>query len=339
MELTNLISAGSHPANWDLFIGQSRGKVQLKMKAASARKRNAVMGHVLLFSPEPGIGKTSLALLTAQEMGRKVDVVSSKLDRDEFHYHLTKLSDGDVIVWDEAQQQFPKGAAGRKQWEWMLNYMQHGTLTDEYGSVQAVPRVTLIFASTDFGLIPQTITDRIETIVELVPYTEDEQIDIACALAGRIMRGLPMPDVATAAAVAAAANGKPRIMTRMLQHLTDQANADAVTPYDNGDGSFGYDLSMVLDWEGVTVDGLSSLAQKFLTFMYDVAKMAPVGLEQITEHLREDKLAVREVERILVDKQYVTSISRGKPGRKLTPMGIERAKELASQLQGVEVGA
>jgi Holliday junction resolvasome RuvABC ATP-dependent DNA helicase subunit len=328
MDIDTMITAGKHAANWSTFVGQDRAKQQLQIKARAARTSGEMFGHTLIHSPEPGIGKTSLALLAAKELGRKVLVVNTKMTATQFQFKTLDLRDGDVVVWDEAQQQFPKNR--RAHWEWMLNYMQHGFVGGERGEL-LVPRLTLIFASTDKGLFPETILERIETTIELKPYNFAEQTRIACGMAGQAFAGLPTPDVTTAEAIARAGNGKPRIMARMFKALADQARDDFITPYDNGDGSYGYDVGMVCDWEGVTLDGLSSEAQAFLLFLYE-GQNEPQGFDRVVDHLRLDKLAVREVERLLMEKNYVSTTASTKAGRQLTNDGLLRARDLHDEM-------
>lgn len=327
LSVRDMMLKDHHPTTWETFVGQERAKKQLQILSADARKTGGMLGHTLLFSPEPGIGKTSLALLTAETMGRRAIILNSKMNQHQFQFQLLHLSDGDIVVWDEAQQQF---SGSRNTWEWMLNYMQHGLLADGRGRPKDAPRVSFIMATTDKGLLAETVLERFQSVIELKPYTPNEQVLIAAGAAARIMGadGLPMPDVATCAAIATAANGKPRIINRLFKHLKALAGADEVTPYDNGDGSFAYEIDEVLAWEGVSEDGLNQLEQQYMLFLFD-NEGDPVGKDRIFDHLREDMVAFKRTERTLMDKGYVEVATIGKSGRVLTDNGLHRAKDLS----------
>ncbi len=321
-----MMASGAHPTEWDEFVGQTEAKRQLRIKAAAARATGGIMDHMMLYSPEPGIGKTSLAMLIAKEAGRNIRCVSGQLTVEDARFHLSQMSDGDVLLWDEQHMAF---AGARSRWEWMLHYYQQGVLMTPMG-VEQLARVTIIGATTDMGKTPETIEQRLGAKVQLQPYSIEEQWQISGHLAAKIMPEELRPHYTVCAAIAQAANGKPRLMQRMFKHLRDLAVIGEVDFELSKRGHYKFDLSTVFAWEGVTPDGLTDLARAYLRFLYVDSQTKPVGLDRITERLREDRKAILSTEQLLLNKGLIVQSSpTGKAGRVLTTDGLRRAKELA----------
>ncbi len=116
---------GDYPTSWTGFIGQQRAKDQIRLAAQSAKARKQPMDHILIASGTPGIGKTSLGLLAARTMGRKVLVVTGPVPATRAYGLLAKLDDRDVLFIDEAHKLVE---GGKKHAEWLLHYLQDGIL-------------------------------------------------------------------------------------------------------------------------------------------------------------------------------------------------------------------
>jgi Holliday junction DNA helicase RuvB len=309
---------GDYPATWDEFVGQDPVKRQLKIAAKSAAARGVPMGHVLLSSPMPGVGKTALALLITQELGTGITMMGSPIKPAQVPYVLGDMKDGDTLFLDEAHR-LVQGGKGNA--EWLLHVMENGVLTGPLG-VTEIPKITVIAATTDAGLLPQPILDRFEITPTIEPYTDDEGRRIALQLASKILvaSGLTLPTDAVAAAAAQAGNNSPRHIRRILCATRDLVWAGEITD-DGGE----YDLSEALAFAGVTADGLSAQMQRYLTVMVTDFRGNPAGQKAIADRLGEVGAGMSELERVLLNKGF---IALTKAGRMLTVDGMRRAREL-----------
>ena len=209
---------GDYPTSWTGFIGQQRAKDQIRLAAQSAKARKQPMDHILIASGTPGIGKTSLGLLAARTMGRKVLVVTGPVPATRAYGLLAKLSDRDVLFIDEAHKLVE---GGKKHAEWLLHYLQDGILlgalkryrysgasgwtAEEIGT----PRVTVIAATTEPGRLPTTLTGRFPIRPALTDYTPDEGAKIAAQLARKVMAGLPLGGASSLVTAACSASSRP----------------------------------------------------------------------------------------------------------------------------------
>jgi Holliday junction resolvasome RuvABC ATP-dependent DNA helicase subunit len=173
---------GDYPLTWDGFIGQEVAKRKLITAARSARMRGDRMEHTLLASGTPGIGKTSLAMLLAAELGGTLKVVSGAIKVNDARIALSELNDGDVLFIDEIHQVF---SGSKVAGEWLLHLLQDGVLMGPHGA-EAQPKITVTAATTHAGVLPATVLERF-TITDLVPYTDEEAGRIAAALAARVL--------------------------------------------------------------------------------------------------------------------------------------------------------
>lgn len=319
MTESETLLADHYPDKWDEFVGQDQAKRQLRVAAKSAQRRGVHLGHVLLSSPVAGIGKTSLALLTAKELGVTVKIQSGKINPATVRYIFADLSDGDVLFLDEIHRLV--SGSSKAGAEWLLHYLQDGVLMGPLG-VEDVPQVTIIGATTDAGRLPTPVLERFEIAPTLERYTDEEGAQIAHVLSRKILvrDGLePLTDK-TAVAVATAGNNGPRMMRRILCAVRDLVVCDELE--ENGGD---YDLTGALQWAGVTADGLTAQAQKYLITLYKESGQQPLGFGALRERVGEVGNGMVELERLLLDKELV---QRTKAGRMLTTVGFRRTKAL-----------
>jgi Holliday junction DNA helicase RuvB len=161
------LAEGDYPTSWDGFIGQEKAKQQIKLAANSAKIRKQSMDHMLIASGTPGIGKTSLALLAARQMGTKITVTSGPITLEHALILLSGMKDGEILFIDEAHKLVD---AGKKDAEWLLHYLQDGMLVGAY-SYENVPKVTIIAATTEVGRLPATVVGRFPIRPQLVEYS------------------------------------------------------------------------------------------------------------------------------------------------------------------------
>jgi Holliday junction DNA helicase RuvB len=318
------ILEGPYPPSFMDFVGQRNARLQIMAAITSSAHRDARLDHMLLASGFPGIGKSSLARLTAHLRGVGfVELGGAVTDKDAMKA-LKEMQDGDVLFLDEIHRLVTGGKARA---EWLLTLLQDGVLHMPSGVFQA-PDVTVIAATTDAQKLPETILDRFTIKPTLVPYTTAEATEIATLHATRLGFGktkpnLPMPEETEwLSAIAKACDNNPRRIGQLLAIVRDIALS---TELDNllPDGT-GYDLDLALEWAGLTPDGLTSGMQDYLVALFVYGGKAGIG----TLKASLNETDVSHTEKGLIQKGYVIVASGG---RELTDFGRERALELAHQ--------
>jgi len=300
------IFAGSdYPMTWEGFVGQEEAITQLRAAVASAKGRGKSLDHVLLASGAQGIGKTTLAQIIAHEMGAGFVAVSGPLTVDDARSLLTQMEDGDVLFWDEIHLAV---AGNRNRADWILPLLTDSVLMTKK-SVEQMPRVTVIGATTDVGKLPQTIISRFMVRPVLNYYTDAEGEELTHVLADRM--DVMLLDDANYARIARASDNNPRDIRMILTAVRDIAYT--------GDG----DLGLAFQWAGVTHDGLSRVAQDMLIVLLDAPDYT-ASLETIQASLGEPG-PMRHAEQKVIQKGYVVITGRG---RKLTERGVARAIQL-----------
>lgn len=309
------------PKSWEAYIGQTAAKRSLKIAAESAALRGDVMGHKLISSSVPGQGKTSLLYLTAQALGREPHVISGVVKLSQARMIFADLHDGAVLQWDEFHTAMD---GGKRHIEWLLHYGEGGTLTDQAGS-EVMPKVTILAATTDKGVLPAAVLSRFQ-VIELEPYTDLEAGLIVGGMSDQIMGDADLPPVgdATATAIARAASNQPRLMRQILHNLRDLSVVKEIDP--PGDGT--YPLGLALELSGLTEDGLTREMQRYLQLMVTELHGEPVGAAYFKERMGLVGKGLSLIEQHLLDKAL---INKTKQGRTLTGSGIRRAKDLLAR--------
>lgn len=305
--------SGHYPRHWDEFIGQADAAKLLRMSARSAKIRNEPLDHVLIAHGTPGIGKTALAGLVAQEMGTACLMVSGQINQTEAGILLENMNDMDILFYDEFHQVVQ---GGRGKAEWLLHYLQDGTLLDAMNSWEGLPRVTIVAATTDPGKIPRTITDRFPLVPALRDYSDEEAAQIALVLSNRVLAAAKLTPLSEsqAAALARGASANPRTIRNHLCVLRDLVVTGELDDYD---------IPALLAWQGVTEDGLTPAAQEYLTVL--VGEFAgQAGLSTMEQRLNQPG-GLALVEQALLRKGYIV---KTRSGRQATGVGVRRVKAL-----------
>jgi Holliday junction DNA helicase RuvB len=306
---TEIFGDGDYPHRFNDFIGQADALEQLETAVISSILRGVPLDHVLLASGAQGIGKTTLAQIVAFELARGFVAVSGPMSVADARAILLQMQDGDVLFWDE----FHLAVAGnRNRADWLLPLLTDHVLMTK-NSVEVMPNITVIAATTDVGKLPATIVSRFMLRPTLTYYTDEEGFSLVLNLSQRMNVSVE-PD--NAVRIARAADNNPREMRMILTAVRDLTYSGR-----NSD-----DLDKAFDWAGVTYDGLTQVCQDILLVLLDSPDNT-AGLETLQAALGEPG-PLRPAEQRLIQKSLLVISGRG---RKLTDAGIERAKLLAQE--------
>lgn len=317
---------GPYPKSFDDFIGQNLARRMLITAVESAHRRETSLGHVLLASGVPGLGKTTLGRLTASLLDTGFVELGDTVKAADAIKALRAMKDGDVLFLDEFHRLVRGGRGGA---DWLLTLMQDGKVQTGTGVYHA-PKITIIAATTDAEKLPETITGRFHYRPLLVTYSTPEAVRIAASIARRLEFGdyLPLPDSQEwLLAVAKASENNPRAMTQLLRNVRDVAISSNLS---NFDSAHGYDLSESLASMGITADGLTMSAQTYLLALYSHGGSA--GAATVKAILGESSL--EHTEKALLTRGF---IDVGTKGRSLTEYGLVRARELAEETVATHV--
>jgi Holliday junction DNA helicase RuvB len=288
------------------FIGQRNMTDKLSVSMLAAKQREEPHEHVLLYGP-PGLGKTTLAHILAQEMGTKLIVSSGPtLQRTgDLMGILTNLEQGDVLLIDEIHRLAPAVE------EFIYPAMEDfkvDFVVDKgaFARIINVPlkKFTLVGATTRAGLISAPLRDRFGIIHHLDFYPPEELAQIAKRSAGILNIGVSEE---AAYEIARRSRGTPRIANRLLRRVRD---------YSQVKGQDQIDVAAVkdaLELEGIDSVGLDALDRRMITMIVDYYNGGPVGIESIAATLNEESGTLEEmVEPYLLKIGFLKRTSKGR---------------------------
>lgn len=306
MEEDHRIEGSLRPQTLNQYIGQEKAKKNLKIYIEAAKQRGDVLDHVLFYGP-PGLGKTTLAGIIANEMGTHMKVTSGPAIEKpgEMAAILNGLQDGDVLFVDEIHR------LNRQVEEVLYPAMEDYAIDIMIGKGSSarsmrleLPRFTLVGATTRAGLLTAPLRDRFGVIHHLEFYTPEELGQIITNSAAVL--GVSI-DAEGAAEMAKRSRGTPRLANRLLKRVRDFAQIQY-------DGKItGEVASLALDLLEVDKCGLDQTDRLLLRTIIEKFGGGPVGLDTLAAAIGEDSGTIEDVyEPYLIKNGFMNRTPRGR---------------------------
>lgn len=288
------------------YVGQSKVKENLKVYISAAKKRHEALDHVLLYGP-PGLGKTTLASIIANELGSNFKQTSGPAIEkpSDLASILTNLNENDVLFIDEIHR------LNHSIEEILYPAMEDHALDFVIGKGPsarsmriALPNFTLVGATTKAGMITGPLRDRFGVICKLELYTNSELEQIVKRSAGILGAEI---DGESTKLIASRCRGTPRIANRLLKRVRDFADV-----YEGG--VINKDLTLhALSKMEIDDIGLDSIDRKMLKVMIENFKGKPVGLDTLGAITGEEVETIEDVyEPYLLQIGFIARTPRGR---------------------------
>lgn len=306
------------PKSIDEYIGQEKNRANLSVFIRAAKGRDEPLDHMLLYGP-PGLGKTTLAYVTANELGANIRTTSGPvIERaGDLAAILTSLEAGDVLFIDEIHRLNPQVE------EILYPAMEDYQLDIIIGQGPAarsikmdLPRFTLIGATTRAGLLTNPLRDRFGIVLRLEFYQHQELARVVRRSAGLLNINISADG---ALEIARRSRGTPRIANRLLKRVRDFAEVEHA-------GDINKEIAgLALARLEVDEMGLDYMDRKLLASLIDKYAGGPAGLDTLAASIAEERDTIEDVlEPYLMQEGFIARTPRGRVATALAYAHLQR---------------